>query len=50
MGNHITHTPGTYEEVSVRCPNCNSKQISVKIDSKGYFHIYKCEKCGYSEE
>jgi len=47
---HITKIPGTYEEVSIHCPKCNSKEITVAIDSRGYYEVIECYECGYQKE
>jgi len=38
---------GDFEPVETSCPKCNSMQVAVAADSKGYFYIVECHKCGY---
>jgi predicted RNA-binding Zn-ribbon protein involved in translation (DUF1610 family) len=36
-----------HESEMVKCPKCGSVDVVAKIDEKGYFSIYQCNKCGY---
>lgn len=47
MKNFIIRTPGTYDELDIRCPNCNSHEITIIIDEKGYFYVTYCSNCNF---
>ena len=36
-----------HESEMVKCPKCESADVVAKIDDKGYFYVYQCNKCGY---
>ena len=38
-----------HETEMVKCPRCGSTDVVAKIDDKGYFWIYQCNKCGYQK-
>ena len=50
MAEHIIKTPGAYEEIDIRCPRCNSSQVTVYGNSKGYYEIIECSKCGFKKK
>ncbi len=39
-------TGGDYS-VSIKCPKCKSEEVIIEEDDDGYFHVLKCNKCGY---
>jgi len=41
---------GDFEPVNTTCPRCNSMQVMVATDSKGYFYVVECHKCGYRNQ
>jgi Zn ribbon nucleic-acid-binding protein len=47
---HILKTGGSLEEVDIRCPKCNSNNITVYWDEKeGYYDVLECKACGYKK-
>ena len=50
MQDHLTKIPGKFDEMDIKCPKCQSKEITIEEDSKGYFKVTSCKKCGFSEK
>ncbi|MDP2926345.1 MAG: hypothetical protein Q8N99_08260 [Nanoarchaeota archaeon] len=46
MQDHILKTPGTFEEIEIRCPECNTKNVTVILLPKGYYKVIECHNCG----
>lgn len=49
MATSLIKIPGTYEELTINCPRCDSSHITVAVDSKGYFTVIECAECGYKK-
>jgi len=49
MAEHITKTPGTYDEIDIRCPKCDSHNVTIVESSRGYYEIVQCYGCGYNK-
>ena len=49
MQGPIIKFPGTYDELDIRCPRCNSNQITVSLDSRGHYAVIDCNNCGYKK-
>ncbi|MBS3075758.1 hypothetical protein J4429_04845 [Candidatus Pacearchaeota archaeon] len=47
MENHLLKTPGAWDEIDIRCPNCGSNMVSIITNSFGYYEVSECKKCGY---
>ncbi len=47
MEDHIIKIPGNYSEIDIRCPKCNSDKVLVTLSNNGYYHVLKCNKCGF---
>ena len=42
-------TGGDYS-ISIKCPKCKSEEVIIEEDDEGYFHVLKCNKCGYEKK
>jgi transcription elongation factor Elf1 len=49
MQGPIIKFPGTYDELDIRCPKCNSNQITVSLDSRGHYAVIECNNCNYKK-
>lgn len=49
MESRIGNIPGDFEDVDLTCPRCNSSQVIVQADNKGYFEVTECHKCGFKK-
>jgi hypothetical protein len=47
MQDNILKIPGTNEEISIHCPSCNSMDVTIDVDSHGYYEVISCYDCGY---
>jgi len=47
MQGPLIKTPGTYDEIDIRCPRCSSHEITINLDPKGYYSVNKCNECDY---
>ena len=45
----FTSTFEDNDEVDIRCPNCNSTNVTVSEDQEGHFEITACYSCGYKK-
>ena len=43
----IGNIAGDFEQVETTCPRCDSNQVTIAADSRGYFFVRECAKCGY---
>lgn len=50
MQDHLIKTPGKHDEMDIKCPKCSSKEITIKRNSKGYFEVIECKKCGFKSD
>ena len=48
--NFILKTPGSYDELDIRCPRCSSNEIVVYTDPKGYYKVIECYNCGFKDK
>jgi len=46
----IIKTPGTYDEIDIRCPKCNSSQVTIYTTSQGYYEVIECYNCGFKRD
>ena len=46
MENHTIKIPGKFEEVSVRCPKCQSSDVLIAMDDV-YYTVDSCNNCNY---
>lgn len=47
MENHLLKLAGSLEEINVKCPKCNSRQVVIIKNREGYYEVLDCQKCGY---
>jgi len=50
MQESITKIPGKFDTIDIRCPKCNSSQITILQEKSGYFKVTECYKCGYKDK
>lgn len=46
MDNPMTGN-GSVDDLEIKCPRCGSTNVAISADSKGYFEVVECHKCGY---
>ena len=49
MKSHIIKIPGAYEEIIIHCPKCNSHDVTISLDVKGYYEVMECYNCRYKK-
>ncbi|MEK6859680.1 MAG: hypothetical protein AABX54_02590 [Nanoarchaeota archaeon] len=50
MAEHLIKTPGTYDELDIRCPSCSSRNVTIFENSQGYYDVIKCSECGLNKK
>jgi len=43
----IGNIEGNFGQVDMICPRCDSTKVAIVADSRGYFYVVECSKCGY---